>query len=384
MPIKILSELITQKYLPNIDSSNSNDLKYKESFHEGQLKFTKQFDYFVGTSTGGLISFCLAINYNILDMKEIYSDSGHYFKKNWLGPVIYSKYNPSVIHKKIDDIIDSIVFPGNKKISSKNATLLDIRNLLNPDNIISESDAKLAMFKHGNVLEFIDGKDFKEIPFTVDEGANLHRVKREKVLLITSYNTTLNMIMIFNTSYAKHWGYRIGDVLKSTMAAPTYFPPHQVYQGIQDNGIFLPGKISELFIDGGIFANDPELAALWAVRMQWRKPVNFHLLGIGTGCYTSTLSSLTWGGYIGWIFNNGILVNTLMDATRSFTEIISSNLAKFNNMRRMKLNYQITEPLALDDPKFIQIFDKEWEHLKNEQDYKALVYFYDNYITEKD
>jgi len=58
MPIKILAELITQKYLPNVDNSNLNDIKYKQSFHQAQLKFTNQFDYFVGTSTGGLIAFC--------------------------------------------------------------------------------------------------------------------------------------------------------------------------------------------------------------------------------------------------------------------------------------------------------------------------------------
>ncbi len=88
MPIKILGEFITQKYLPNIEKLNPNDLNQKQLFQEAQLKFTKQFDYFVGTSTGGLIAFCLAINYNIFDMKEIYSDSHHYFKKNYLGPVI--------------------------------------------------------------------------------------------------------------------------------------------------------------------------------------------------------------------------------------------------------------------------------------------------------
>jgi predicted acylesterase/phospholipase RssA len=379
MPIKILSELITQKYLPNISNLNLNDEQYKKSFREAQLEFTKQFDYFVGTSTGGLIAFCLAINYNILDMKEIYSNSKKYFKKNYLGPLIYSKYDPSVIHNKIDQIIDEIIFPGGKKISSKHATLLDIRNLLNPDRIIDEEKAKSILNKHGNFLEFVDEKNPEDTGDTTDE-SNLHRVPREKVLLITSYNTKQNMITIFNTSYAKHWGYRIADVLKATMAAPTYFPPHEAYRGTQTNGYFIPEGDSELFVDGGVFANDPELAALWAIRMQWKKPANYHLLSVGTGCYTSTLSSSTWGGYFGWIFNQGILVNTLMDATRSFTEIIGGNLAKFNNIRRMKLNYQITKPMALDDPDFVRVFDREWEYLKNEDDFKAFVYFYNNYI----
>ena len=160
------------------------------------------------------------------------------------------------------------------------------------------------------------------------------------------------------------------------MAAPTYFPPHKI-QNLNR------GSTCDLFVDGGVFANDPDLAALWVVRMQWKKPTNYHLLSIGTGTYTASLSTKTCGGYFGWIFNNGILVNTLMDATRSFTEVITGNLAKFNNMRRMKLNYKILEAMDLDDPNFVSVFDREWRNLKNEADYRVFCYFYENYIVRK-
>lgn len=380
MPIKILDEFISEQYLSKTDQLNSNDLAHKDLFHAAQSEFTKQFDYIIGTSTGALIAFCLAVNYNILDMKEIYVDASRYFKRNFLGPFFSSKYDPSVIHKKIEEVIDQIIFPGNKKISSKDATLLDIRNLLNPDSIIDEEKAKSDIYAYGNFLEFVDDSNLPSYEMMIDEEYNAHRVKREKVLLITAYNTTRNIITIFNTSYSKHWGYRIADVLKAAMAAPTYFPPYEIYKGIKDNGQFIPGTIPELFIDGAVFANDPELAALWAIRMQWKKSANYNVLCIGTGSYTSTLSSSTWGGYLGWIFNDGILVNTLLDATRSFTEIIGSNLAKVNDMRRMKLNYNIVKPMAIDDFSFVQVFDQEWKHLKDDYDYKAFVYFYNTYI----
>ncbi len=71
-----------------------------------------------------------------------------------------------------------------------------------------------------------------------------------------------------------------------------------------------------------------------------------------------------------------------MDATRSLTEIVTSNLAKFNNMRRMKFNYKLKESMELDDPKFVQKFNTEWKSLKTEEDFKALMYFYDNYIEK--
>ncbi len=43
----------------------------------------------------------------------------------------------------------------------------------------------------------------------------------------------------------------------------------------------------EVFIDGGVFANDPELTTLWAVRMQRKKMTNYHLLSIDIGYYAS-------------------------------------------------------------------------------------------------
>ena len=385
MPIRILAELITQKYLSAIKDFNPKDLTHRKLFRNAQLEFTSNFDYFAGNSTGGLISFCLAMNYSILDLQEIYSNSKHYFKRNYLGPYIYSKYDPSRIHHKIDEIINGIPLPDGTTLSAENATLLDIRNILNPDNVINDEESESAARYHGNFLEFVNDKSFLEDSDDedVDAGYNLHLVKKEKVLLITAYNTTTNSITVFNTSYAKYWGYRIADVLKATMAAPTYFPPYEMSSGKKVNGCFVSDGAPELHIDGGVFANDPELAALWAIRMQWKKPVNYHLLSIGTGCYNTTLSSSTWGGYFDWILNKGFLINTLMDATRSFIETIASNLAKFDNMKRMKLNYRMTKSMDLDDSCFVNRFDEEWEMLKTEEDFKAFVYFYDKYITEQ-
>ncbi len=383
MSIKILAELITQKYLSTIEHFNPKDSTHKELFQTAQLHFTNQFDYFAGTSTGGLISFCLAMNYSILDLQEIYSKSSYYFKRNYLGPYIYSKYDPSRIHRKIDEIINGIRLKDGTTLSAENTTLLDIRNILNPDNVINDQQSESAALYHGNYLEFVNDKSFREDPENIDEGYNFHLAKKEKVLLITAYNTTTNSITVFNTSYAKYWGYRIADVLKATMAAPTYFPPYEMSNGKKVNGHFVKAGALELHIDGGVFANDPELAALWAIRMQWKKPVNYHLLSIGTGCYNTTLSSSTRGGYFDWILNKGFLINTMMDATRSFIETIGGNLAKFDNMKRMKLNYRMTKPIDLDDGCFVNKFDEEWEMLKTEEDFRSFVYFYDKYITEQ-
>lgn len=170
----------------------------------------------------------------------------------------------------------------------------------------------------------------------------------------------------------------------------------------------------DVFIDGGVYANDPELTALWAIRMQWRRMVNYRLLSIGTGCYSPQLDSNSGTGYGAWIADPrkpGLVINTLMDATRSLTETVVNNLAKFSNIRRMKFNYKLEKSMDLDDPTFPSKLDDEWEKshnlsketlaealkdgsrglssdkskygLRYGPDYKALVHFYERHIKKE-
>ena len=385
MSIKVLFELMKAKYLPDIEQFDPKNPEHRNRFESAQSQFTAQFDYFVGTSTGALVAFCLAVNYDILDVMDIYLRCAYFFNRHELGPFICAKYNPSRIHDKIDGIIGTITLKNGKRLSAQDATLLDIHNFLNPDDFIDDEVLKSVPASHGHLLEFVD-EDTSPIDTNNSlQGGRRHCIKREKVLLIAAYNATKSRITVFNTSYAKHWPYRLADVLKATMAAPTYFPPHEIPRGVIENGRFVSvetsgGKQPDTFIDGGIFANDPELVALWALRMQWRKLVTYHLLAIGTGCHTFDVSSENWGGYCGWIFNRGLLVNVIMDATRSLTELVTNNLAKIDGIRRMKFNYYIKKSMKLDDPNFVPEFDKEWERLQHEEDFKALIYFYNTYI----
>jgi patatin-like phospholipase/acyl hydrolase len=395
MSIKVLCQLINDNYLPDIDP---NHKQYHEKFEQSQFKFTDQFDYFVGTSTGGLIAMCLAAKYPILKIQEIYKNPSGYFTKNrlngsrlfgWLGDIMSAKYNDKNIHDKINQVIDDI-FEGKlydgKPLTAQNATLLDLHNLLNPHHMVNDNAFELSHQYHGNLLEFVDNK-----PFTTDckdahQGDNPQFVKREKVLLITAYNTTTSNITVFNTSFAEHWSYRIADVLKATMAAPTYFPPWSMFKGRKENGNFVQDDEEQVFIDGGVFANDPELIALWTIRIQWKKVSNYRLLSIGTGCYNPQLPTSSWGGYYTWLFQThrrGLVIDTLMDATRSLTETITKNLAKLDDIKRMRFNYKLTQPLNLDDSDFPSKFDQEWETLKQGPDYKALCYFYTTYIEKK-
>ncbi|CAF4111451.1 unnamed protein product, partial [Adineta steineri] len=376
MSIKVLCQLITEVYIEN------NNSEHNISFIEAQSKFIDQFDYLVGTSTGGLIAFCLAINHDLSDIKEIYEDAQQYFKRQWFtcfGPLICDKYDPTPIYNKIDHIIDHIQLPNGKKLSANDATLLEIHNLLNPHCRNNNDTSKLDHHYHSDWLEFDDNPT---------KATNRRTMKREKVLLITAYNTTKDCMTIFNTSYSEHWGYRIADVLKATMAAPTYFRPCTMYKRKKNvNGIYERDGQDETFLDGGVFANDPELAALWAIRMQWKKPVKHNIISIGTGCYNAKLSvNNNWkGGYKYWLLDTkGLLVNVFMDGTRSLTETVMNDFAKFDSIKRIKFNYKLTESMEFDNPTFADKFNKAWDaDLKGGHDYRTLVFFYRNYIQKR-
>ncbi|CAF1649321.1 unnamed protein product [Didymodactylos carnosus] len=167
------------------------------------------------------------------------------------------------------------------------------------------------------------------------------------------------------------------------MAAPTYSPPHKMNKWKIENGLFQPNGPIEILVDGGMFANDPELEALW------RKMVNYYIISIGTGYYTELMSTLNQGGYKGWLSNGSLIINTLFETTRSFTETIANNLAKFSNLKRMKFNFKIQKYMDLDDPTFVPVFDAEWKDFKNGKkgnykDFDALIDFFEHYIYHQE
>lgn len=349
LSIKVLEQLIKDTYY----SENGTDIADENVFYDAQKKFMDRFDYVAGTSTGGLIAFCVATNYPLLKLKKIYEDPQQFFEKplwkkipgtGFFWNLLSAKYSGKKIHDEIDRIINALFEKHDKKLTAKNATLGDLNNLLNPTS-----------------------------PNT-------------KVLLINAYNVTKSEITVFNTNYSGHQKYFLADVLKATMAAPTFFPPQRVRERQNDNET-TDGKGNEdgdLFIDGGVFANDPELTALWAVRMDCKNAINYRLMCIGTGCFYPEIPKDTWGGLYGWLLkkgNSGLVIQTLMDATRSLTEVTLGDLAMFSNIRRIKFNYKLTQSMELDDLDFPNKLNGEWANLIDKPEYQALCYFYQRFIS---
>jgi predicted acylesterase/phospholipase RssA len=75
--------------------------------------------------------------------------------------------------------------------------------------------------------------------------------KIKRLLIVNAYNSTLQKAVAFNSSDKAYSDYAVSDVLKATMAAPLFFPLYKFKSGNKG--------ADEWYIDGGVFANDPEV-----------------------------------------------------------------------------------------------------------------------------
>ncbi|MEF2549082.1 CBASS cGAMP-activated phospholipase [Aurantimonas sp. E1-2-R+4] len=113
-------------------------------------------------------------------------------------------------------------------------------------------------------------------------------------VLVTAVNLTKGKPRVFKTghhpNYMLDWRLDVADVALATSAAPTYFPIHKIE--------------SELFADGGMYANSPDLIALHeAEHFLGRSRPEIRVLSIGT---TTAAFALNAGmdrdlGSLGWM-----------------------------------------------------------------------------------
>lgn len=89
--------------------------------------------------------------------------------------------------------------------------------------------------------------------------------------------------------------YYFWQAARATSAAPTYFEPARVQN--------LTSQSVQTLVDGGVFANDPAMAAYVEARKQGWKPNDITVLSIGTGYANRRFSfedARSWGP-LGWI-----------------------------------------------------------------------------------
>lgn len=203
----------------------------------------QHFDLIAGTSVGGILALGLALGVPAADMARAFRENG------------------------------GAIFSNRPAPRSRPARL---RALLRGARRASHQAEPLA-----RVLTHLLGDDTKI--------ANL----RQRVM-IPAVNLTKGRPQVFKTphhaSFVRDKHLRAVDVALATSAAPTYFPLHRIGD--------------ELFADGGLYANAPDLLALHeAEHFLKQQSDGVHMLSIGTTTAQFSMAHETGSdlGWIGWM-----------------------------------------------------------------------------------
>jgi len=261
-------------------------------------KIQDSFDMLAGTSTGGLIVSCLTLR----DEKDIHQP----------------KYNL----QQIADIYVSkgkVIFPIQSGI---NKFFHKLTNLFMPAYSPAGIDAVLH--------EYVADQRIKDAL---------------RPIIVATYDLNGNRPVFFKSSEAdedESANAGVYDICRATSAAPTYLPAYSfTYKGRPLTGI-----------DGGIYVNNPAMAALAEISKYGHKgfykkkdgsPVAFEeirILSLGTGSYTGTITeteAVRWG-QLQWITR---ITDVMMKGVNQSTDYETREMLDDNQY--LRLNIEIKE-----------------------------------------
>jgi len=277
----------------------------------------ENFDYIIGTSTGGIIGTCIRLGFELCDIEKLFCDYNIFselFSKNWsFFGYFATKYN------------------GDKML-----------------NYLKE-------YKINDVKIF--DKNYNETLFD------------NKYLMITSYDVTRNYPVVFKNFRETHKNIKLYEILRATSAAPSYFEPQSI---IRKDGI-------RKYVDGGIWSNDPSLIGYNEVLKHINQnfthnqlndnPIEIKhndfkisVLSIGTGIYNGKLDmsygKLKWAPHISNLFmtaicnSNDLIMNTIKNHLsigyeryqfKLNNEIELDNYNEIENLKQLNINDNITK-----------------------------------------
>ena len=385
MPLKVIQELIrltaptsaaAVEATPAGTSRSSSSsfeasaVNLDETERKLQAEWADAFDYFVGTSTGALVTFCVAVDYPLSQLEGLYKDTSFFAHSPWKRPPSdYSLYNADRLEKHINKVIEAL--PLRDDIASIK-TLGDVHTYMNA------------------------GK------------SNPRR------LVLTTYDCTNDQVIFFDSGNTNDHKYPIVQIIRATAAAPIYFPVAKVKKELDDD-------TARICVDGGVCANDPAIAGLWVARRNYFREQNeknvqnvqneqneqnekdekdekdkkkqkkkqqqeprFAILSLGTGAattsnYVGTMS----GGFMSWMTNkHGFLVSIIMEATAKMYSMIANSFPT-RDVLYCKINFTSKTDLQLNDTSFATQLEREWARMTKMEDFVVGKRFYEEVIGNR-
>ena len=156
-------------------------------------------------------------------------------------------------------------------------------------------------------------------------------------LLVTAYDIDNGRVKIFKDRQAKESILNDIDMWRvsaATSAAPTYFPPFR--------------NEEELLIDGGVYVNNPTMAAVSEVIKHHhyygvdRQLESLNVLSLGTGEYTHRIDKKAAWGKIQWITK---IIQIMMQGQVQASVYDSEQLLP----NYTRVNIRLNKPIQLDD-----------------------------------
>mmetsp|Transcript_38637 Transcript_38637/g.62569 ORF Transcript_38637/g.62569 Transcript_38637/m.62569 type:complete len:469 (+) Transcript_38637:118-1524(+) len=266
-------------------------------------KISELFDFVCGTSTGGIISVCLTLP--------------HHWDKD--GNKVEGPYSAEALKKMyLDDA----------------KTIFPISFFANGPKFLKDS-LSLGKALWGGPKYSGDGIDKIADKYI---GKELKLSKTVIPILISSFNTTKNKPYPFLTNLATQsdrLNFLLYDVARATSAAPTYLPPVEFgsVKSTEDGGPF------NVFIDGGVAANNPSFQAITAAKRILPHHKVF-AVSIGTGTFKTrpdTYDNIKKWGPLKWATR---VIDIMMESS-SYIEDRSSDMVINNQTEKEfdKLDY---------------------------------------------
>jgi len=226
------------------------------------------FDLIAGTSTGGIIAVALAMGLKASEIESLYKSDGE---------KIFSKYEAE---RSIFG--NALALPANRFLRRWGLSVEAIQSPLYTSHYLKKAlELKL-------------------------QSRILGEAKRR--LIVPAVDLTNGQTIVFKTPHLpgmiRDRHYKAVDIILATTAAPTYFPHHSFGEPNRES------PAEREFVDGGLWANNPSMAALVeAVRIS-RECIrdvdpkfelnDVRLLSIGTGTGAYSISPPKSGAGLGW------------------------------------------------------------------------------------
>jgi hypothetical protein len=125
-------------------------------------------------------------------------------------------------------------------------------------------------------------------------------------LLISSYDLQSQVPFFFKShriAASPEYNWKVISLARATSAAPTFFPPYHLIKGAEDYAL----------VDGGVFVNNPSMAAYAEARSLYPDASEVVVVSVGTGNRQDSIKfavAKEWG-LIGWAKE---IVPVLMDS----------------------------------------------------------------------